>query len=93
MTAPDDVRARFEAWFGAEAGPDLPLNRMADGGYLCWETGLAWNAYRAAHADLSGEVRELAEEVIEAINDGDAQSARNAAQAALAKYTHQEPRA
>lgn len=46
-----------------------------------------------AHADMPDEVRELAEEVIEAINDGDAQSARNAAQAALDKYTHQEPRA
>lgn len=45
---------------------------------------------RAAHADMAGEVRELAEEVIEAINDGDAQSARNAAQATLDKFAHQE---
>lgn len=60
MTAPDMnayVRARFEAWMtwqGASIQRDGPY-------YTSAYTNGAWAGYRAAHADLSGEVRELVE--------------------------------
>lgn len=88
MTAPDDVRARFEAGVCRYMGSGLAsLARCEESGiYLVPAVESMWLGYRAAHADMAGEVRELAEEVIEAINDGDAQSARNAAQAAIDKF-------
>lgn len=90
MTAPDDVRSSFEAWLTKRHG--LSTERWADSGnYKYGDTRAWWECWQAAHADMAGEVWELAEEVIEAINDGDAQSARNAAQAALAKFTQEKP--
>lgn len=99
-----DVRARFEvaAWqrrIKPDSGKWLAWEYFA--GAVDYDNDRArfpdrvgrWECeYRPLYtlADMAGEVRELAEEVIEAINDGDAQSARNAAQAALDKYAHQE---
>lgn len=54
MTAPDvnaDVRARFEAWMASREG--FPFAGQF--------ANLMWAAWQAAHADLSGEVRELVE--------------------------------
>ena len=58
----DDVRARFEAWAQRE---QYALSRLPTGAYADYDTQNAWFGYRAAHADLSGEVREL----VEAIDD------------------------
>ena len=69
MTAPDDVRARFEAWVQRTRGwaackarnKPMYLRQTSDGNYCDYRVNDRWMAYRAAHADLSGEVRELVE--------------------------------
>lgn len=63
MTAPDmnaDVRARFEEWF---SGKYPEVNKQASSGdeMALFARVLALQGYRAAHADLAGEVRELVE--------------------------------
>lgn len=64
MTAPDDVRARFEAEF-SKPPFELPMPRWGGsyrtGQYQDYNTQCAWEGYRAAHAGLAGEVRELVE--------------------------------
>ena len=60
MTAPDvnaEVRARFEAWFERE-NPSVNWAASAGEGEAMRFRAFAWNGYRAAHADLSGEVRD-----------------------------------
>lgn len=91
MTA-DDVRARFEAWAQRE---QYALSRLPTGAYADYDTQNAWFGYRAAHADLSGEVRELVEAASaateEKMNDGaSSKAACDRLVAALAKFTHQE---
>ena len=51
----DDVRARFEAWAQRE---QYALSRLPTGAYADYDTQNAWFGYRAAHSDLSGEVRD-----------------------------------
>ncbi|MGN2244892.1 hypothetical protein ACFWZU_15465 [Frateuria sp. GZRR33] len=91
----DDVRARFEAWLAREIAENGGVEFGAD--YRHW----AEKGYRAAHADLSGEVRELVEAASQGVIDGkgrlyfeSGQKADNfrRALAALAKFhpTHQE---
>lgn len=100
MTAPDvnaDVRARFEAWATDEG---YAVERYKDS-YQAADTRNAWWGFQAAHADLSGEVRELVEDAGRAIaawdsttlprvNDGMLQERMESLRAALAKFTHQE---
>ena len=105
MTAPDDVRARFEAGVSRYMGNGrASLARSEESGiYLVPAVESMWLGYRAAHADLSGEVRELVEkgQALAAIvrkqcggyTSGPGFDALNAAielDAALAKFTHQE---
>lgn len=64
MTAPDDVRARFEA--RVRDWPNYSERTLVRDGRCPEYYGNpvvqgAWEGYRAAHADLSGEVRELVE--------------------------------
>lgn len=99
MTAHDDVRARFEAWALRKALPvekELSKERLV---YESYVTGFAWLAWKDAHADLSGEVRELVEADreydaamhSEADTDGvlRRETARERRKAALAKFTYQ----
>ena len=102
MTA-DDVRARFEALALREG---FALDRADDGEYHGLSARYAWRGFQMAHADLSGEVRELVEAdreydaAVEAVlthkfDDLDVVQERmaNAAErrsAAIAKFTHQE---
>ena len=58
MTAPDDVRARFEAWADSRG---MSLLRYGNGDYADDDASDAWNVWQAAHADPSVEVRELVE--------------------------------
>lgn len=99
MTAPDDVRARFEAWL-LRLGYTSRPERRPSGKYVNGQIQGNWLAWQAAHADLSGEVRELVGVVRELADDlrewgaTDFQLAMRAARldAALAKFhpTHQE---
>lgn len=97
MTAPDDVRARFEAWATDEG---YAVERYKDS-YQAADTRNAWWGFQAALADLSGEVRELVEAASQGVIDGTGRlyfdSGHKAdnfrrALAALAKFhpTHQE---
>ena len=100
MTA-DDVRARLEAWMtwqGASIQRDGPY-------YTSAYTNGAWAGYRAAHADLAGEVRELVEAATEIADNTENWNravikiigrqpntgiGTERLRAALAKLTHQE---
>lgn len=99
MTAPDDVRARFEAWHDAKWPPPN------QGEPYHWRA--AWNSakrdrlviWQAAHADLSGEVRELVERwERNALHAGFKKpvqatylAAADELKAALAKFTQEKP--
>lgn len=100
MTAPDDVRARFERDYLARyPNADLSMLGKDDfGHYRIEQVAQQWRGYRAAHADLSGEVRELVEAASQGVIDGTGrlyfESGHKAdnfrrALAALAKHTHQ----
>ena len=92
MTAPDDVRARFEAWATDEG---YAVERYKDS-YQAADTRNAWWGFQAAHADLSGEVREL----VEALKDAECELACQPrinsyvigkVREALAKFTREKP--
>ena len=102
MTAPDvnaDVRARFEAWH------DAKWPEPKSGEPYHWRVARAdaknkrWEVWQAAHADLSGDVRELVEalKLCASVCAGETMSksglvrALEAAQAALAKFGQEKP--
>lgn len=93
MTA-DDVRARFEAWL-LRLGYTSRPERRPSGKYVNGHIQGNWLAWQAAHADLSGEVRELVEALRLAVRQNEHDMLMTGDElrvctAALAKFTHQE---
>lgn len=89
MTAPDvnaDVRARFEAWHDQRWPEPDNCRHKVD-----WRSAkhAKWTVWQAAHADLSGEVRELVE-ALQELRYACTDKAERMADAALAKFTQQE---
>ena len=105
MTAPDDVRARFEAWLAREMNDPEPAKKR-NGDYLDPETRNLWLAWQARGADMAGEVRELVEAATEIADNTESWNravieiigrqpntgiGTERLRAALAKFTQEKP--